>query len=82
LPQTLMAPALQRGAYQNNREGEIRLFYTAITRAERFLYVTGSKVLPGGKRQNLPSVFWQELSNPQISEDRSVIPIGLTPAIP
>lgn len=66
LPKTLMAPAIQRGAYQNDREGEIRLFYTAITRAERFLYVTGTKHLPNGKQVNAQSVFWQELTHPNI----------------
>jgi DNA helicase II / ATP-dependent DNA helicase PcrA len=77
LPRSLMNPAIQRGAYQNNREGEIRLFYTAITRAERFLYVTGCQTLPAGRRQNQQSVFWQELNHDQISTDSTTIPAGL-----
>lgn len=77
LPASLMAAAIARGAYQNDREGEIRLFYTAITRSERFLYVTGSEKLPMGKRSNSQSVFWQELNNDEISEDADELPIGL-----
>lgn len=77
LPSSLMNPALQRGAYQNNKEGEIRLFYTAITRAERFLYVTGCQILPAGRRRNQESVFWQELNHAQISTDQTEMPTGL-----
>ena len=45
LEQDVNAP---RRAYGNNREQEARLFYTALTRAERFLYVTHAAHLPGG----------------------------------
>lgn len=74
LPQRLMQPALARGAYQNTREGEIRLFYTAITRAERFLYVTGSQTLPGGARRYAPSSFGLDLQHPQIQDGPVPLP--------
>lgn len=43
LPETLMKPATDKGLYQTTKDGESRLFYTAMTRAERFLYLSGSK---------------------------------------
>ena len=42
--------AINRGAYQGTQDGEIRLFYTAMTRAERYLYVSGAQSLPQGKK--------------------------------
>jgi len=69
LPESLMQNAIDRGAYQNNIEGDIRLFYTAITRAERFLYVTGAKNLPGGKITHRESPFKESLLNDNIVED-------------
>ena len=41
-----MKNAIDRGAYGNRQEDEARLFYTAITRAERLLYLTGSENHP------------------------------------
>ncbi|MHB8087475.1 MAG: ATP-dependent helicase [Anaerolineaceae bacterium] len=38
LPQNIIQPALNRGAYRGNPEEEARLFYTALTRAERYLF--------------------------------------------
>lgn len=49
LPKELMGNAIDRGAYGNRLEDEARLFYTAITRAERLLYLTGSEIHPGLK---------------------------------
>ncbi|HZV70697.1 MAG TPA: ATP-dependent DNA helicase [Saprospiraceae bacterium] len=77
LPQNIMQFAINRGAYQNNREGEIRLFYTAITRAERYLYISGCMNLPGGIRSNNRSVFEQDLLNDSITDDPIVLPNGL-----
>ena len=59
LPQPLMVSATgpPRRAYGNDREQEARLFYTALTRAERFLYITYAVHLPGGKKQWAESQF-------------------------
>ena len=46
-----MGNAIDRGAYGNRLEDEARLFYTAITRAERLLYLTGSEIHPGLKNK-------------------------------
>lgn len=50
VPASLVRRALNKGCYQTDRPSEARLFYTAITRAERFLYVTGSEWMPGGSQ--------------------------------
>lgn len=42
IPQELIQDAISRGAYIGSRASEARLFYTALTRAEAFLYITGS----------------------------------------
>ncbi len=65
LPPAIIQPALTRGAYQKNRNEEARLFYTAITRAERFLHVTGAANLPGGARPRKSSEFARRLVNPR-----------------
>nr|HBI44212.1 ATP-dependent helicase [Planctomycetales bacterium] len=57
LPAAVIQAAIGRGAYQKTREEEARLFYTAVTRAERYLYVTGSASLPGGKSVRKQSPF-------------------------
>ena len=78
LPRELLQPALERGAYQNNTVGEARLFYTAVTRAERYLYVSGSAQLPGSGRQQQPSLFTQDLaSQVVVNEGSENIPSGL-----
>lgn len=66
LPDVVMTEAEARGAYQSTREEEARLFYTALTRAERFLYVTGCELLPGGTRENPPSPFSRRLDHEEI----------------
>ena len=65
LPRELLAPALDppRRAYGTDREQEARLFYTALTRAERFLYVTHAAWLPGGKREARESPFSGRLTD-------------------
>ncbi len=79
VPPTLMQAALIRGSYQSGRDGEARLFYTALTRAERFLYVTGSAHLPGGVRVWKPSSFTQRLVHPEIQDSPDGLPEGLEP---
>lgn len=82
LPQSTIQQALNRGCYTGTREEEIRLFYTAITRAERYLYITGAANLPAGKRTNRPSPFSQRLVHPEISTNRNGLPAGITPYTP
>jgi DNA helicase-2/ATP-dependent DNA helicase PcrA len=66
LPPELIQPAVQRGAYIGTRHAEARLFYTALTRAEAFLYVSGSEHLPGGKKVNRPSEFSLRLQDAEL----------------
>lgn len=65
LPEEMLAEALNppRRAYGNDREQEARLFYTALTRAERFLYVTHAAWLPGGRREAKESPFSGRLAD-------------------
>lgn len=79
LPRPVIQQALVRGAYQSTPEEEARLFYTAVTRAERYLYVTGSEHLPGGRRPRQRSHFWLRLQHQEISPDPNGLPEGLTP---
>ena len=71
LPPAVIGGAVQppRGAYGNNREQEARLFYTAMTRAERFLYVTHAKLLPEGKRARQESPFSARLGNKEVARN-------------
>src|SRR5207253_3175157 len=82
LPQPLLANALQLGAYQTTRESEARLFYTALTRAERYLYVTGCALLPNGLRRRRQSAFALRLTHDEITRDPAATPDGLRPAQP
>ncbi|MDQ3964636.1 MAG: ATP-dependent helicase [Actinomycetota bacterium] len=77
LPTSVLKSALDRGAYQGTREEEARLFYTAVTRAERYLYVTGSRELPGAKKPRQPSPFSQRLLHDEIRSDADEMPAGL-----
>ena len=79
LPPGVIEAALNRGAYQGTREEEARLFYTAITRAERFLYVTGSANLPGGRKVWRPSDFSQRPNQLELSGDGTQVPASLVP---
>jgi DNA helicase-2/ATP-dependent DNA helicase PcrA len=67
LPRQIIQPAITRNAYINTREGEARLFYTAMTRAETYLYISGSEHLPGGKNRRKPSQFTQRLNSTEIN---------------
>lgn len=69
LPRELMIQAINRGAYGNQLNDEARLFYTAITRAERVLYLTGSESHPELKKPKRPSVF-MNLSHPEMRDDK------------
>lgn len=66
IPEQLVRAAIQRGAYVGTREAEARLFYTALTRAEAFLYVTGAANLPGGKRANKASPFSLRMTDTEL----------------
>ncbi len=70
LPGPLMLEAMDRGAYGNRMEDEARLFYTAITRAERLLYLSGSLHHPGLKGGKKKSVFIDNLTHLQMREDQ------------
>lgn len=69
LPKELMEDAIARGAYGNRMEDEARLFYTAITRAECLLYLTGSEIHVGLKNNKKQSVFTAGLKHPDMRED-------------
>jgi DNA helicase-2/ATP-dependent DNA helicase PcrA len=78
LPHDVLGPALNRGAYQSTQEEETRLFYTAVTRAERYLYVTGAAALPDAKRQAKQSPFALHLTtHAAVSRDSTGMPAGL-----
>lgn len=69
LPKELMRNAMSRGAYGNRMEDEARLFYTAITRAERVLYLSGSEIHPGLSRKKKKSVFTTGLIHENMRDD-------------
>lgn len=69
IPAPLVQRALNNGSYQTDRPDQARLFYTAITRAERFLYVTGSEWLPGGAKPTKVSPYAAMLTHPEVRRD-------------
>lgn len=69
VPRELMMNAIARGAYGNRVEDEARLFYTAITRAERLLYLSGSTYHPGLKNRKKRSEFIVNLTDPTMRTD-------------
>ena len=78
LPSGAMAGAISRGAYRNTAEGEIRLFYTASTRAERYLYITGAENLPNARRERRKSRYALQIAeHSAVSSDETAIPSGL-----
>lgn len=77
LPVAVLQSAIDRGSYQTTPEGEARLFYTALTRAERYLYVMGSEWLPGGKQARIRSSFANRLNHPELLTDSNGLPPGL-----
>ncbi|HEU4463181.1 MAG TPA: ATP-dependent DNA helicase [Solirubrobacterales bacterium] len=80
LPAALVGAAVNRGAYRSTPEEEARLFYTAMTRAERYLQISGAENLPGGKQTQKPSKFSQRLKNDELVEDPAGLPEGLAEA--
>lgn len=82
LPQDLLANAIGRGAYLNDRAAEARLFYTALTRAERFLHITGSALLPHGRQVKRQSPFAASLQDAELVTDAEALPFGLLQAAP
>ena len=83
LPCEVMRAAINRGAYQSTPEEETRLFYTATTRAERYLYLTGAENLPQARRQRRPSPFALQFATHDASnDDPSILPAGLRTAEP
>lgn len=82
LPAPLVQDAVARGAYQSTPEEEARLFYTAMTRAERYLHVSGSEQLPGGSRPARPSRYAQRLTGDELVDGPDGLPAGLVAALP
>ena len=83
LPGRVMEQATARGAYHTTPEEESRLFYTAVTRAERYLYVTGADYLPGGKRISPQSSYAIRLAGHESFLDApDELPAGLAKAEP
>lgn len=72
LPQELMRDAMNRGAYGTRLEDEARLFYTAITRAERCLYLSGSTNHADLKRPAKRSPFIADFKSSQLREDKEL----------
>lgn len=81
LPEELIHQALESGSYRFNPDEEARLFYTALTRAERYLYVTGSAVTPGiTRRDRKPSRYALALlkfDHPELLSQKEGLPDGL-----
>jgi len=72
LPEALMLAAIDRGAYGTRFEDEARLFYTAITRAERCLYLSGSTHHPDLKRACKRSQFVVDFTSSNLREDKNI----------
>ena len=88
LPPEMLNEAINppRRAYGNDREQEARLFYTALTRAERFLYVTRAAHLPGGNSERKESPFSARLADDAVLREvppaAELPPNDLPPAAP
>jgi len=74
LPTEVIQPITARGLYGTNIFSEARLFYTALTRAERFLYVTGSAIHPGLQRPKQQSRFKLRLTHQDVTNDHTSLP--------
>lgn len=82
IPTALLANAISRGRYCNDLNGDARLFYTAITRAERYLYISGSEVLPGARSTRQRSIFSQSLHHAEITNNPNDLPQGISSVPP
>jgi len=69
LPHDLMHEAIDRGAYATRLEDEARLFYTAVTRAERCLYLSGSTHHSDRKNACKRSVFIANFTHSKLREN-------------
>jgi len=58
--------------YGGNEEDERRTFYTAITRSEKYLFITGSKQREGRKKEYKPHNFVEELSRKYITGKKNL----------
>jgi DNA helicase-2/ATP-dependent DNA helicase PcrA len=63
IPISLIQTTLSRGLYQTDVPDEARLFYTALTRSERFLYLTGSAEHIGLRTLKKPSQFKNRIAS-------------------
>lgn len=72
LPQEVMVDAKSRGAYGNRIQDEARLFYTAITRAERLLYLSGSTNHPDLTTRKNRSQFIIGLTHESMRTDQEL----------
>ena len=83
LPSGVMTNAINRGAYQSTPDEEIRLFYTATTRAERYLHVSGAESLPQAIRPAHQSPYALRLAtHPLVVQKASGLPTGLVQTSP
>lgn len=82
LPGNLISTATARGAYCTRRPDEARLFYTAMTRAERFLYISGSAQQPNNKKPSTPSPFKKRIDDLGIPNDSNTLPVSLKKVAP
>lgn len=82
VPNEVIAPALQRNAYSASLDEEARLFYTAMTRAERYLHISGARILPGGRRARQRSRFANGVNDPELKSNIAELPVGLEEAAP
>jgi DNA helicase-2/ATP-dependent DNA helicase PcrA len=83
LPPGVMTAAIKRGAYQSTSDEEIRLFYTAATRAERYLHVSGAENLPQAKKPARQSSYALQLvTHPAVVQNSAGLPAGLVQAAP
>jgi DNA helicase-2/ATP-dependent DNA helicase PcrA len=76
LPGNLMAAPISRGAYCTTRQDEARLFYTAMTRGERFLYISGAAQQPDAQGPKRPSDFKRRIDSLGVTSDPS-LPEGI-----
>lgn len=80
LPAAIMASAIQRRAYMRSPDEQTRLFYTAMTRAERYLHITGAQMLPGGRRARQRSRYANGIADPELITVPQGLPNGLAPS--
>ncbi len=83
LPSGVMTAAINRGAYQSTHDEEIRLFYTAATRSERYLHVSGAESLPQARRPARRSPYaLQFVTHPAVVQSVTGLPAGIVQAEP